>query len=353
MIEIDLPSTPDTECLDGYLARGWFRNGYVMASVPLVPMDGDVFAAVSIRARLREFRFSKSLRRVLRRNTERFRVEIGPAFADAQRERLYELGEERYAGHMMDSVADMLAAEPFSELFETQEVAVYDGKRLVAVSYFDRGAHSVASLLGLYDPEYRETGLGIYTMLVEIEHALSRGDRYYYPGFVTLGNPRLDYKLRLPQLQFLDTRGRWRASSEMPGKSRLRERIVARVRDVSRCLEARGIPHRRRINPYFWFGDAGIVEADAIEAPILLECGATGGEKTGLVVEYVPTLDAYVLARAVVSEEMVAMLGGRLSPEATNPIYLSEPLEREVSLWIGSDPAEAADQLTALLPPSD
>jgi arginine-tRNA-protein transferase len=344
MIEIDLPVTTDVECLDDYLARGWFRNGYVMAAVQLVAMDADVFATVSVRARLRDFRFSKSLRRVKRRNDERFRVEVGPAVAGPQRERLYELGEERYAGHMMDSVAEMIEAEPFADLFDTQEVAVYDGERLVAVSFFDRGRHSVASLLGLYDPAYKEQGLGIYTMLVEIEHALERGDRYYYPGFVTLGNPRLDYKRRLPQLQFLDGRGRWRPGSEMPAKSRPRERIVSRIREVSRRLAAKGVTHERRVNPFFWFAEADLAQVDAVEAPVLLECEAPG-ERPGLIVEYAPSIDAYVVARVVVSVELAEMLGGRVSPEARNPVYLREPLERQSCLWIGSDPREAVQQL--------
>ena len=64
LIEIDVPATPDHECLDDYLRLGWFRNGYYMAIAPLVLMDGDVFPVLSVRARLEGYRFRKSLRRV-------------------------------------------------------------------------------------------------------------------------------------------------------------------------------------------------------------------------------------------------------------------------------------------------
>ena len=349
MIDFDIPATPAHQCLDGYLAQGLFRNGYMMASAPLVLMDGDVYPVVSVRTRVDRFGFSKSQRRVMRRNDARFRVEVGPGVAGAQRERLYEFGEERFVGYMMESLSEMLAAEPFASLFETEEVAVYDGDRLVAVSYFDSGRHSVASLLGLYDPEYRAYGLGIYTLLVELQRAIERGHRYYYPGFVVLGNDRLDYKLRLGPMQYLDAAGRWRALSGMPRANRLRERIIRRTAEVSRRLDEEGVAHRRRANPYFWFAYAGILHADAVEAAIFLQAAPLDGDMARLIVEYEPEADHYVVARVAKSPEMAGLIGGRVSREASDPVYCQEPLEREERLWVGSDAREAARRLARAL----
>lgn len=349
LIEIDVPATPDHECLDDYLRLGWFRNGYYMAIAPLVLMDGDVFPVLSVRARLEGYRFRKSLRRVLRRGHDRFRVEIGPAYTDDARERLYEFGAERFFGYMMGSLDELLAAEPFDELFDTEEVAVYDGARLVAISYFDSGRTSVASLLGLYDPEYSSYGLGVFTMLLEVEYAIEHGYHYYYPGFVTHGHDRMDYKLRLDALQYLDGGGRWRALERTPHKNRWRERIVRRTAELERRLAAARVEARRRANPYFLFASLGIAEADPVEGPIYFQCDPLEGDPARVIVEYVVDRDCYAVARVRRSAELAEMIDARLSPEGQHPVYAREPLERDAVYWEGEDASEAVQQVLAVM----
>ena len=46
-------------------------------------------------------------------------------------------------------MTDYLSAGFAGTVFDTREVCVYDGDRLIAVSYFDLGEQSMASLLGL------------------------------------------------------------------------------------------------------------------------------------------------------------------------------------------------------------
>ena len=187
MIEIELPQDVSKSALDRYLAEGWFRAGYAMARSPFVCFEGELYATVQVRSRLVGHRFGRSLRRLERRNDARFRVEIGAARCDADRERLYQACKPRFAGFVFENLSEMLEADPVMSLFDTREVAVYEGARLVAVSYFDVGDQSLASLLGLYDPALSRHSLGIYTMVLEIAYALENGLEHYYPGYVLLG----------------------------------------------------------------------------------------------------------------------------------------------------------------------
>jgi len=351
VIWFDLPTEPSSECLDRYLADGCFRAGSVMAYTPIVPCQGDVFAAVPVRARLAGYRFRKSQRRILRRNGRLLRVEIGPALGDAARERLYRLAQQRFSGYMYDSLSIMLDAEPFASLFETYEVAVYEEERLVAVSFFDVGRSSVASLLGLYDPEYARYGLGIYTMLVEIEHAIESGYRYYYPGFILLQNGRFDYKLGLGRMQFRSEDGRWRALSALPRRSRLCERIHRRVGELERHLARVGRGWQRRINPFFALSYVQGLGEDPAVAPLLLESPRGAGRRTGKrfpIAEYLPNEDVYAIGNATESSFLSSMVEGRPSPEMTAATYLARPLVRRGVMWQGADARDAAERALQL-----
>ena len=68
------------------------------------------------------------------------------------------------------------------------------------------------SILAIYDPEYSEHSLGIYTMGKEVQFAKSSGKDFYY--MVILRQRFLDLiKLRLPEHQYYDAeQAEWRRS---------------------------------------------------------------------------------------------------------------------------------------------
>ncbi|MEM7411405.1 MAG: GNAT family N-acetyltransferase [Myxococcota bacterium] len=331
-MQAELPKTPASDCLDRYLSEGWFRTGGLMAYAPLITIHRDVWATVPIRVPLHRYQPSRSLRRMLRKNGDRFRTEVGPATSDAARESLYRETSKRFAGYRYESLSEMLTAEPFDRLFDTREVSVWDGDRLVATSYFDTGQHSVASLLGLYDPEYKPFGLGVYTMLLEVEHAVAHGYRYYYPGYVLVGNPWLDYKLRLQPMQYRSPSGRWRTRATAPIRDRLCNRIQQRRARLERALSRAGVVHRRRIYPMFWMEDLGVatlLDFDPVGSPVLIEIGARGVETGGWIVE-VSREDgpAYRVSEAAPKRGIDDWIEGGKTEEIEDPVYVIEPLER-------------------------
>lgn len=340
MIRVDLPHAPSHICLDAYLAQGWFRTGSVMAYSPLIAIQGDVFATVPIRILLTNYKQSKSLRRIARRNGGTFRVEVATARSDAARETLYQATAERFAGYRYETLAEMLEAEPFGSLFETREVSVWDGDRLIASSYFDVGNESVASLLGLYDPAYRRYGLGIYTMLVEIADAIENGRKFYYPGYIVIGNPWLDYKLRLGNVQYRSKSGRWATREEPPTRDRVCDMLQQRATDMSRALTDAKIPHRRRVYPLFWIEDLGLAHAfgfDPVRAPLFFEVGPNATETGAWIVEVSRDDDAaFVVTRAAPTLAMNSLIDGSETEEVQHPAYVYVPLERQGETQIAS-----------------
>ena len=100
------------------------------------------------------------------------------------------------------------------DAFETWEVAVWDGERLVAFGWFDLGAESIQSLIGAYDPRYGRHSLGYNTLLLEVRWAQRHGRRYHYAGYVVPGDPAIDYKLRVGDVEYLDPERGWRPLPE-------------------------------------------------------------------------------------------------------------------------------------------
>jgi arginyl-tRNA--protein-N-Asp/Glu arginylyltransferase len=190
--------------LDDYLARGWYRIGRALITTDYLVSDDELRSAIWTRLDLQRHRFRPSLRKRMARTARRFRVEIGSLAHDVEHERLYTRYRAMAGGVRAESLEEVLGGDEGRRLFHTREISVFDGDALVAFSWFDLGETSVESLIGVYEPAYRKHGLGFYTLLLEIEHAMALGMRFHYAGYV-LGEPSgMDYKRSVGDLEFLD-----------------------------------------------------------------------------------------------------------------------------------------------------
>lgn len=258
-IQVELPDELTRAELDRRLAGGWFRSGPLLFRAPLLHVDEHLRDLVHVRVRLDVPSESKSHRKLLRRNRARFRTEIQRARVDDARRALYRLTRDRFIGFVVSDL-DVIALGDKRDLYDTREVCVYDGDRLVAIGYFDVGRRAVASILGLHDPAYKRHSLGIYTMLEEMELARAHGARWYYPGYVIPGLPGFDYKLRLGAIQFRDAAGRWRKRANPPRDSPRSARATARMEAVQNALVRAGVNVDRRIYPALWLGYMDMAE---------------------------------------------------------------------------------------------
>ncbi|PHI20031.1 arginine-tRNA-protein transferase [Lewinellaceae bacterium SD302] len=205
-VEKSHPFVLSPESLDRYLARGWYRMGSNIFTTHFLCFQQQLFSAIWLRLDLETFRFSKSQRKLMRRNALKFEHQVNYRCFTQEKEILYSRYAADFNGRLSSTLRDNLEDYDQESIYNTYEVNIRDreSRELVAASYFDLGNNSVASILGIYEPGYKAHSLGYYTMLLEIAYCLENGFRYYYPGYVVPGYDRFDYKLRIGPCDFYD-----------------------------------------------------------------------------------------------------------------------------------------------------
>ncbi len=209
---LNLTEHLDGEQLDKFLTAGWRPIGQQLYTCDFIRTEeDDLFGCVQLRMPLKHHTFKRKQRRLLRKNAELFRYEVLPA-TDITRE-MREVNR-RYIERNPDKSRPDLEFHVgyYSEkrFINTRQVNVYVKDKLVAFSYFDAGTRCLYSKAGIYDPAYKEYSLGIYTMLLELEWARRNDYHYYHPGYISLGFPVFNYKLRLGEMEYRDCRtGDW------------------------------------------------------------------------------------------------------------------------------------------------
>lgn len=196
--------------LDVLWANGWRHFGTYFYRYWVNATPEGVRHVLPLRIRLADFRPSESQRRIRRRNRD-LRVVIRPTVLDAVTHALFERHKRRFTDNIPDSLYDFLSERPASVPCRNEEIAVYDGERLVAKSFLDIGKRATSSVYGVFDPDYAKRSLGILTMLLEIAYSQERGDEFYYPGYAYHEASHYDYKKRFTALEWFDWQGNWRA----------------------------------------------------------------------------------------------------------------------------------------------
>jgi len=194
--------------LDVLLAKGWRHFGTQFFKYSYGFYELDVRLVVPLRIRLKDFSLSKSQRRVYKKN-DGLQVVIRPIEITPEAEALFDIHKERFKSGVPESIYDFLSDEPARMPCEANEIAVYDDDRLAALSYFDVGAASNSGIYAMFDPADSARGLGIFTMLKEIEYAIETGKEFYYQGYSYEGNSFYDYKKRFRGSEAFDWNGQW------------------------------------------------------------------------------------------------------------------------------------------------
>ncbi|MEQ1502296.1 MAG: GNAT family N-acetyltransferase [Myxococcota bacterium] len=326
-VRVVRPDHLSPEELDDYLSQGWFRIGQALMTCRVVQFDGELRPAIWTRLPLSDHKFSRGARRLLANNEERFRVEIGPAVLDDEREQLYQRYRRVARGERSSTLVDFLYGESDRDVFDTREVRVWDGPKLAAFSWFDLGGESVQSLIGVYDPELSKYSLGFYTMLLEVRHSVELGLRFHYPGYVLPGDPAMDYKLRLGAVEFLHPWSRdWRPLPELDAVPLPTDRLDAGLRAVRDALLAIGIPAELKRYPWFeapaWQPDL----AACLDQPVVVECFPGKRSSSLLLVTFEVDRGTFSLVRCLRAR---AVTRGR--SEADVPIELWLVAERIAS----------------------
>jgi arginine-tRNA-protein transferase len=167
-----------------------------------------------IRVPVRDFRPSRSQRRVLKRWPEDSRIEIGPATVSRAKVKLFNL-------HRLDRGLAEHSEQPMSpegyvgwlvrSCFDTIEMRYYLGSRLVGVGILDLGRTAASSVYYYFDPDpdIAQLSPGVYSALQEIEFCRGSNRDYLYLGLFVAGCDKLSYKAQYrPHERLVD--GDWR-----------------------------------------------------------------------------------------------------------------------------------------------
>ena len=188
------------------LERGWRRFGRLFFR-PDCQACGE---CRSLRVRVDDFRPNRSMRRTWDRNRD-LRILLHRPSTSASHLELYrryhaDMAERRgWSAKTIDTfeyfVTFVQGAQDFG-----WEMTYYLEDRLVAVALVDVLPHALSAVYCYYDPDHRTRGLGVYSVLRQLELARARGRPHLYLGYRVLGNPSMRYKARYRPHELLDGR---------------------------------------------------------------------------------------------------------------------------------------------------
>ncbi len=295
-----------------YLASGWYRMGQGIYTCSVLWGELGPTPVIWTRLPLRDFTFDKRQRKLMRRNFRRFEVKIRRFVFHEEQEDLFAVYRASFDGFLADSFKSQVNGTADGNVFDSMEVAIFDGPDLVAFSLFDQGMSSVTSISGIYHPDYARYSLGYWTMLLEMAYAQEQKKQHYYPGYVVPGIPKFDYKLRIGKNieGFLPEENRWIPYRRFPHEL-LEPNVVIKLLSLL-AAELRSLGLQARLFPKFGYtfeGRRGLLldsrefMALHFDSPWLLvvalpQPAVAGGQKQLVVVSYNPVGSCFCMKKA-------------------------------------------------------
>ncbi len=194
--------------IDALLENGWRHFGTYFYRYNIGLFEAEFRRVFVLRIRLADFQLSKSQGRILKRNND-LRTVVRPAAVTPEKEGLFQRHKRRFKDNIPNSIFDFLSAQPESLPCKAMEICVYRDEELLAASFFDVGDRTTSSIYGMFAPEESRRGLGIFTLLLEIEWAKENRKDFHYLGYAYQGNSFYDYKKRFNALEKFDWNGNW------------------------------------------------------------------------------------------------------------------------------------------------
>lgn len=190
--------------IDEYWAKGWQTD-----TEGFRRFDSDVhknrdYRVFPTRFRLKDFKLSKSLRRVLNKNRDlktvirSFRPTEGKD--DLYTAHLHARFEKKHPRYSLRNGYDYLKYA----YHDLMEVCIFDGEKLVACSIFEMTGKSGFGSRAFWDVTKPSRSLGILTVLLEMQYLREKGREFYYLGHFFEQNPVYQYKARFPACELWD-----------------------------------------------------------------------------------------------------------------------------------------------------
>lgn len=279
--QVHCPDTLAAEELDRYLEQGWFRMGQTIFTTNFLNFKTHLYSAIWLRIPLRDLSHDTTQKKLAKKNS-RFRVEIRRALITPEKEALFSAYRQSIHFEASASLRALLFGKSIHNIYNTQEINIYDGNKLIAIGFFDLGKKSAAGISSFYDPAYKKYSLGKYLIYLKLEYCKNMDLEYFYPGYFVPGYPLFDYKLEIGKsvLEYLEfTSSKWKSIDEFTGNSAPLKVMEDKLTLLQQSLSEKGI--QSQILKYEFFDANLIPELEGIvlfDFPLFLYCHGLPGE---------------------------------------------------------------------------
>lgn len=174
------------------------------------PICQECRACESLKIDVEGYTFSKSERRILRKNSH-FQTIIRQPTMTREHLTLFEKYHS-YKHHTRSWDAPKVDPKNYYASFVQghgdfgYEVLYFDSDKLIAVDLIDILDHGISAVYCYYDPDYASHSLGRYTLLQQIEFSKRLNLRWIYLGYYVESCPSLAYKAEYKP--YLELQGR-------------------------------------------------------------------------------------------------------------------------------------------------
>lgn len=182
-----------SEC-EALILRGWRRFG----SMYFRPICSECRACESLKIDVANYHFSKSERRIFRKNSHLTTIVRHPTLTYDHLS-LFD-SYHRYKHDTRNWDAPKTDPKNYYASFVQghgefgYEILYFDQEKLIAVDLVDILKEGISSLYCYYDPEYASQSLGRYTLLEQIALAQRLGLKWIYLGYYVEECQSLSYK---------------------------------------------------------------------------------------------------------------------------------------------------------------
>jgi len=194
------------EQCEALIQRGWRRFGHMFFR----PICIGCSACESFKIDVSNFEFSKSQRRILRKN-EATKIVIQKPEMTLKHLELFEkyhlhMKDKRDWNHETTSPRHYYTSFVYGHGDFGYEVLYYIEDELVGVDLIDILPSGISSIYFYYDPCYEKYSLGTYSMLQQIQMAKDAKLDWIYLGYYVKGCQSLEYKSRYTPYDVLQGR---------------------------------------------------------------------------------------------------------------------------------------------------
>ena len=196
----------DAVDIDLLLSRGYRHFGKYFFR----PVCRQCRRCIPIRIPVALYRFSRSAKRLIKKNAYLDVKIIAEPEASPEKYALYRKHKKRFSGEPSDHESYETFVESFYSNFPfSRTLEIRDHDKLVAVTHLDVGNTALSAIYCYYDTDYLNISPGRYSIYQGIKLAREMEKSYYYLGYYIKENRHMSYKGMYKPHEILSGNGSW------------------------------------------------------------------------------------------------------------------------------------------------